>query len=206
MLSDEDVAAFLTLGHESRGVEFKGAGSAGDSAFRAVVIRAALGIANRRDGGYIIVGVDDNDPTSGQPGLSEAEIDSWMAFDDLATWFGEYVDPAMQFEVAVRSTHTGAPVIVIEVQEFEDVPVLCRRAYDPTLKRGALYTRSHARPETSDTHQHAELRELLDLAIEKGLRRFVERATRAGLAVGVAPDDHRTEDDARFTAQLEDWG
>lgn len=183
MITSDQLADILALGHEQRGVEFKGPGSTGDTAFRAKVIRAGLGLTNRRDGGYIIVGINDKIPASGGPGLDPQQVIEWTNYDNLATWFGEYADPAFRFEVVALQTRQGHTVVAIEVLEFEEIPVLCKRDFGQTLKRGALYTRSHARPETSDTHQHAELRELVDLAIEKGLRRFVERAALAGVSL-----------------------
>ncbi len=204
MISDDELRDILALGHEQRGVEFKGPMDASDRSFLAKVIRAALGMANRRDGGYIILGIDDAAPESGGPGLNPSQVVQWTSYDDLATWMGEYADPALNFEAAVRRTPPGHEVVVLEVREFEEVPVLCKRDFTTILKRGALYTRSHAKPETSDTHQHAELRELLDLAVEKGLRRFVERAHAAGVAV--VPRSQATVDAAFFDAQLGDLG
>ena len=62
MLSNDEIAAFIAAGHEVRHVEFKGRGSTSDSEFVAKVARAAMAMANQRDGGYVIVGVDEADP------------------------------------------------------------------------------------------------------------------------------------------------
>lgn len=202
VISNEELIDLLALGHEQRGIEFKGPGDATDKAFRAKVIRASLAMANRRDGGYAVIGIDDKDPAAGGPGLTTQQITQWTNYDDLATWFGEYADPAFTFEVAARQPRQGVDVVVIQVHEFDDIPVLCKRDYGTILSRGALYTRSHARPETSDAYHHSELRELLDLAIEKGLRRFVEQTHRAGLQITPAPDG--PYDVEQFSAQLGD--
>lgn len=202
MISEDELRDVLALGHEQRGVEFKGPGDAADPGFRAKVIRAALGMANRRDGGYIVVGIDDKEPQRG-PGLNTAQAEGWMQYDNIATWFGKFADPALRFELAVRRTSHKHDVLVIDVDEFEEMPVLCKNDFLPVLKRGALYTRSHTKPETSDTHQHAELRELLDLAVEKGLRRFVERSHQAG--VFLAPSAESLQDGDLFQAQLGDF-
>lgn len=203
MMSDDELRDVLALGHEQRGVEFKGPGDASDPPFRAKVIRAALGMANRRDGGYIILGIDDKAPESGGPGLSAAQVAAWTDYDNVTTWIGEYADPVFGLETAARCTPQMHDVVVIEIREFEEIPVLCKRDFDKILKRGALYTRSHAKPETSDTHQHNELRELLDLAVVKGLRRFVERAYGAGVAV--VPSSEAINDADLFDAQLGDF-
>ena len=73
--------------------------------------------------------------------------------------------------------------MVIHVEEFADVPVLCKRAYDDVLRDGACYVRPRRKPETTDIPTYADMRDLLDLAIEKGVRRLLAQAQRAGLAV-----------------------
>lgn len=45
------------------------------------------------------------------------------------------------------------------------------------------------------------MRELLDLAIDKGVRRFVERARVAGFTLPRQPDD----DQGRFEEEIEDF-
>jgi hypothetical protein len=48
------------------------------------------------------------------------------------------------------------------------------------------------------------MRELLELAIDKGVRRFVERAQRAGLFQPAPPPPATRDDDARFGDQIKD--
>ena len=64
-MTEQDFESLLALGHETNGVEFKGRGSRSDSAFLAGVIRAVLGMANRRDGGLVILGVESDPLESG---------------------------------------------------------------------------------------------------------------------------------------------
>ena len=69
MLSASEIEDALRLGYESRGFELKGPGDRQDTHFMAKVTRAALSLGNLRDGGYIIIGIDDKDPASLGPGL-----------------------------------------------------------------------------------------------------------------------------------------
>lgn len=203
MLANEELADVLALGHEVRGVEFKGVGSPRDRGFLAKVTRAALGLCNRRGGGYVVIGIDDTNPAAGGPGLDSDQVAEWTNYDHLATWFGLYADPAFEFEVDVRPTPQGNSVVVLEIREFDDIPVLCKREYTGVLKRGALYTRSRGRPETSDTHDHSELREVIELATEKSVRRFLQTAGRAGVDLSSSIPAARSE--ASFDAQLGDF-
>lgn len=55
---DDQFVELLALGHEQQGVEFKGPGPRTDKYLQGKVLRAILGMANRRDGGHIIIGVE----------------------------------------------------------------------------------------------------------------------------------------------------
>ena len=57
-MTERELDAILAQGHETHGDEFKGPGKRTNSAFLAGVIRAMLGMANRRDGGHVILGID----------------------------------------------------------------------------------------------------------------------------------------------------
>ena len=65
--------------------------------------------------------------------------------------------------------------------EFDDIPVLCKRAYGNVLRDGACYVRPRRKPETSEIPTQADMRDLLDLATEKEVRKYLERAQRLGL-------------------------
>ena len=93
--------------------------------------------------------------------------------------------------------------ILIEVKEFDDIPVLCKRAYDDVLRDGACYVRTSRKPETSEIPTQTEMRELLSLATEKGVRRYIEQLERLGIVSlpAVAP---QTVDEERFNQELGD--
>jgi predicted HTH transcriptional regulator len=200
VISDEDLAEFVLLGHELDGIEFKGAGGLGDKAFFAKVARACLGMSNRRNGGLVIVGVDDKNPSS-SAGLNSSELSGWLNYDDVADALHRYADPAIRFELAQRRLSGEAAVVVIEVEEFEEVPVICRKDFPGTLVAGALYVRSRHKPQTTQFPTHEDMRRLLDLATEKSLRRFLEQAERAGFAPA---DASPAKDVERYDKQLGD--
>ena len=135
VISNEDLADVVLLGHELDSVEFKGVGNLSDKAFLAKVTRACLGMSNRRDGGTVIVGIEDKNPGA-STGLSESQISDWLNYDNVADALHRYADPAIRFELAQRSLPGGAPVAVIEVAEFEEIPTLCRKDYSGVLVTG----------------------------------------------------------------------
>jgi predicted HTH transcriptional regulator len=204
VISDDDLAEYLALNHEQRSVEFKPPGPLSDKYLFACVARACLAMTNRRDGGLVLVGVDDSSP-SRSAGLTEADAATWLNYDDLSDKLGSYSDPPIQFECAALTAPNTAKIVVIEVLEFEDIPTICKKDYNdgkkPVLEKGALYLRSHHKPETTSRPSHSEMRELLDLAVEKGVRSFIERARRVGIDLH-APSVRPAGDVQRFNEQL----
>jgi len=89
------------------------------------------------------------------------------------------------------------------VEEFSDVPVLCKRDYDDLLRAGACYVRPRRKPETTEIPTQADMRDLLDLATEKGVTRFLERAKGVGLFISPTIETS-TSDQDRFDEQLGD--
>ena len=64
-LTEQLFAALVGPGYEQYGVEFKGPGARTERRLLAQVARAALGMANRADGGLVIIGVDDDGSLAG---------------------------------------------------------------------------------------------------------------------------------------------
>lgn len=161
-----------------------------DAHLFAKVARAALSMGNLRDGGHVVIGVDDADPAAMGPGLSEPELASWTAYDDVSRKMAEYATPPLSFHTAVRELESGSHVVVLEVEEFMDIPHLCAKDFPKVLRAGALYVRPRKVPETSEVAGVVEMREVLDLATEKALRAYVGTAHRAGVDLGVSgPSD-----------------
>lgn len=195
----------LQLGYEARGLELKGPGSRADKHLFAKVARAALGLGNLRDGGHIVVGIDDDNPDQLLPGLSEEHLASWVEYDHLARALANYADPPLKFNVAAVELSSGALVAVIEVFEFEDIPHLCGKHQDGVLREGALYVRPRKVPETSEVASAVEMREVVELATEKALRRYVEIAERAGVALDSEGVSRPSDDERYETEEADAW-
>lgn len=186
-MTELDFARLLARGYETRGVEFKGPGNKTHAPFLAVIIRAILGMSNRRDGGYVIIGVESEslDPI----GLDDDVVKSWLNYDELATRVNEHASPSVRFDLEAL-TYQDLKFVIIRVYEFDDIPILCSKELSvpqkgakhvQILRRGACYVRASHKPETSEIPSVEEMRELLELAIDKGVRKFVTRAQKAGL-------------------------
>lgn len=191
----------VALKHELPGVECKPPGPGTDKKLQAWVIRAILGMANRRDGGLVIIGVEDSLTSLKPVGISAADLTSWERYDDLASSVAEYADPSINFEAEIHE-YSGNKFVLIIVEEFEDFPVLCKKDYSAILRKGACYVRSRRKPETIEIPSQEDMRDLLDLATEKRLRKFVTLAKTAGIEI---QGSEMQSDKDLFDAQLGDF-
>jgi predicted HTH transcriptional regulator len=205
MLTATDLWAVMKLNHELPNVEFKCSGDRTDKAFFATVARACIGMSNRRDGGYVVIGIEDDDAL-GSPGLTPSRVTQWLDFDSVSDALHAYAEPVVSFELGQIELPSGAIVVVIDVREFDKIPTLCAKNYGSSenrlkLIKGAIYIRSARKGETTPFPSQYDMRELLDLMTEKAVRDFLERAGR----VGLDSTARRQTDDDLFEAQLEDF-
>ncbi len=203
-MTSEELEKLLKVGYESHGVEFKGPGKRTDKDFLARVIRAVLGMSNRRDGGVVIIGIDSK---SVEPiGLNPEELVSWNSYEDVASSINEYASPSARFDIEIVEL-SERKLVVLRIYQFVDIPVLFTKDYNyaksTVLRRGGCYVRARHKPETSEIPSEEEMRELLNLAIEIGVRRELDRAIRMGtLAPSPLPIDPRTNEE-RFISERE---
>lgn len=178
----EQLKNILARGHETANVDFKTSGSRTDKHFFAKVIRCILGMANIRDGGYVIIGVEDKKTEI--LGLTDHHIKTWN-YDDLTDSLNKYADPSVKISTEEHMINEKK-LIVIQVYEFDDLPVICKKDFNgndnkPILRQGALYTRPRGKPETKEIGTQEDMRDLLELATEKRLRKFIATSQKAGI-------------------------
>lgn len=187
---------------EVKAVEFKRGGPIGDAHLLSKVIRAVLAMSNRRDGGLVVVGVAEEDHQLVWNGISDEDAATWVS-DHLADKIAPYADPSVHFELS-RVQWEDKTYLTIEVEEFDTVPVVCKRDYDNLLRQGAIYVRPRRKPESVEVPTAADARDLLELASEKLTRQFLATAERVGLLDRPAPEAG-PNDEALFDSQLQDF-
>lgn len=199
-MDEAEFEELLAQGHELSGVEYKGPGSRKDKLFAARVARACLGMANRRGGGIVIIGVAENEQKLPDPvGLLPCDVLTWK-YDELSDTLSEYADPSISFELEPFIYHDKA-FVRISISEFIDIPVLCKKEYQDILRKGACYVRTRRKPETCEIPSQEDMRDLLDLASEKRLRSFIAQANAGGL---IPSFPQQPSDDESFTEQAKD--
>lgn len=194
-LNHDVLRHYLAFGQETRGVELKAALRWEDYDTR--LVKAIMAMANKRDGGVIIVGWDAD---HGQHGIGAVQAASFN-LDAVSAFANKYADPYVDIEVQ-SFEYEHATFVAIGADEFRDVPIVCRAdSRDLILRRGSLYVRSYRMPETTAVQTAEDIRELLEIATDKRIEAFVRQTRRAGLALApVAEDTAR----ARFSDQLGD--
>jgi len=170
-MNEDELRQAIALGCEQRGTEFKGPGNRTDKAFQVKVIRAILGMANKPNGGVVVIGVDDDGSTLRPTGLLPDDLATW-SYDDMASNISEYADPYVDFHVEVVCMDSKS-FVIISVSQFDGLPVICKRDYSGVLRRGALYVRRRGKNETLEVPSHVEMREILVLAAEALARDMV---------------------------------
>ena len=201
-MTEQEFKEMLAYGREQIGVEFKGPGSRiANKQLFAKVVRAMLSMANRRNGGAVIIGIDEDVNGRLLPtGLLESDLVTWNIYDDLADAVARYADPYVKFDLETLK-YDGKTFVVIQVDEFDDIPVLCNKDYPDVLREGACYVRTRRKPETAEIPTQAEMRDLLELATIKALRKYVSVARAAGFEITEAT---KRSDDQLFKRQLGD--
>jgi predicted HTH transcriptional regulator len=197
MLTETQLSEAFSFGREQQGIEFKGPGPRSDRHLLMKVVRAMLGMANRRDGGHVVIGVENNGTGINPVGLSTEDLASWT-YDSVADVLASYAEPPIDFDL--RPVTSGRTTfVVIDVREFNEVPIVCRRDFGDSkhtiLREGAMYTRPRRKPETVEVSTYPDMRDLIDLATEKGVRRFLMTAARSGVQVEQDDSARRAFDD-----------
>jgi len=189
----DELRELIAVGYEQGGIEFKPPCDRRNKEIFARVVRAVLGMANRRDGGKVVVGVLDENRVLTPMGLTSVDLATWN-LDDVMAAVSPYADPFVELDLRCVEMD-GMLFVVLDVASFQDVPVLCAREYEGILRPGACYVRSRRKPETSEVPSQSEMRELLDIAIDKGVRKFLARAHAAGLRASALGSDTTEFDD-----------
>ena len=166
MISEEKIRELVRMGNENRNLDYKGAFSwdqPGNDT-KCELAKDVLAFANTRDGGVILIGV--NDKSGDLEGLTEEQ---YTSFDQtkLNNFVEKYTDPRHTSRVH-RMVVDGKRVVVIDVPEFSELPILCACDANSSsnssrliLRKAALYMRT-ARA-TSELIEDADaMRELLN--------------------------------------------
>src|SRR6266704_3595595 len=164
-----ELEQLLREGHESLGVEFKQSMIWADDATKAKVVKA---------GSHTL------------EGMTKPDHDSFNQ-DNVMGKVNAHASPSIDLTVR-HLVMDGKLFVAIEIREFSDYPVICSNDVVAggavVAFKGRMYCRSRRTIETTEVRSVEDLRDILEIAVEKGLNRyFKQRAIEEG--VGKAADD-----------------
>jgi len=156
----------------------------GDDTTKVKVAKAMMAMSNLRNGGVIVIGMKEIQRGVWEPdGMSAQQVTSF-SHDDIAQWVNDYAVPAVQFTVEPFVSNENQ-FVIIQVREFDSVPTVCRKQQTlrggDALKLGAIYYRSNRKNESAPISSEEDMRELIGLAVGKGVAREVRWLRELGL-------------------------
>ncbi len=182
--ADKIISGILESPNESKSVEFKPSvcwpdkidGIQQNNKVQEI-IKSILAMSNNRDGGKIILGIKrDNEGKYILQGMTEDDLKTYdqdLIFEHVRN-FGE---PEPKFQV-LNIEYNNKNFIVFAIQSFIFAPIICKNHRNLNqLEHAAVYIRTD-KPETKKITDPSEMREMIDLAIEKELDVFSVRIQR----------------------------
>lgn len=184
MTSETDLRFYIEHLKEERYIEYKGAMMwTGNDSTKLKIAQAMMAMCNLRNGGVIVVGLTETKRGVWEAdGMSEEQARSFNQ-DDIAQWVNECAVPAVQFTVKTL-VYDKRRFVIIQVREFDSVPVVCRKQKtigSQTLRPGSIYYRSNRKYESAPISSEEDMRELIGLAVDKGVARELKRLRELGL-------------------------
>lgn len=195
-MEGQGIREFIEAGKESRHLEYKESVSWNGPSIRMKIIKAILGMANTQDGGVIVVGMERQVDNSYIPkGVTAEHLATFQDEDAIKDVVSNHADPYVEFDLRIDE-YDGKKFVIFSINEFTELPVICKEQYPHILKRGVIYIRSRRKPETIEIPTQAEMRELIELAIDKGNRKLEKRGYKLSVKVN---------DEVQYQQQLEDF-
>lgn len=185
-MDTDELETFLEGGTETQSFEVKAAMNWNVT----TLAKDILAMANVRDGGRILIGVEDG--TFVRQGVS-AEQKGTYDIDTMKDQMSQYADPSADFGVSFPKDHDGKEFIAITVRPFVEIPVICKKDSGDTKKGEIYYRNSSGRPQSSRVSNSYDMRDIIEVALAR-------RSTRVqGLGLRVIS----TSDEAKFTDERE---
>jgi predicted HTH transcriptional regulator len=171
--ADQLIRELLAQGSESH-VDYKSARSAPSNRLAwAKLAKHVIGLSNRKDGGYVLIGVEDS--TLKPVGLTDDQVATWDAAS-VNTALAPYAAPRPVVQVIRGSLGDGTVLLALRVAAFKEQPLVCTKSVTDRgrtiLREGALYIRTEG-TETKEVTTEAEMRELLSRAYVKRAERLL---------------------------------
>lgn len=168
-MTTEELERILEAGRETETIEFKSPCSWDISVF----VKDILAMANNRDGGVIIVGLEQDNNKFERKGISEEQKETYD-IEKIKDQISEYADPFVDISIEFVNDYIGKTYVVIKIASFEEIPVICKKDSKDT-KRGLIYCRTkNRRPESAPVPDSFHMRQIIETAVLRMLKKKKE--------------------------------
>ena len=210
--ADTVISGILESPNETRTVEFKPSfqwpkniKALQNSPKAQEAIKTILALSNTADGGKIILGVEKDSSKERYilKGMKRTDLrtfDHDLIFDHVRN-FGR---PDPRFQV-LNTQFSTKNFIIFSVQSFTFSPIICRNYKNlQKLEDAAIYIRTH-KPETKKISEPWEMKELIDLTVDKEIDLLTPRIKGIIKGIGQVPVSATPEEDEdKFLEELKD--
>jgi len=194
-MQSEELLQLISHGREERNLEFKGRVHWNDINVKSKITKTILAMSNLRDGGIIIAGVEQDNENFIPVGLEDEMLNTFKQ-DDISSYVNEFADPFVEITISHEECE-NLKYAIIQIKEFSEIPTICKRDGENNLRRGAIYIRPRRKIESVEVPSQAEMREILDIATEKILKKFKRNLLLTGLE-----EEPEASSKQKFDAQL----
>lgn len=164
-MTTEELEEILEGQRENPSVEFKTACDWNIDLF----VKDILAITNTRDGGYIIVGVEDG--TFTREGVTELQIGTFIE-EIIMDQVAEYADPFVTLNISFPQDFDGKKYVVIRVVQFDELPVICRKDGRGAVRGTIYYRTKNGRPQSSPVKNSYDMRDIILLSVSRTMRKL----------------------------------
>lgn len=181
MLTNGDYLSFIKqqCHGETKNLDFKSSfdWSLASAKEKAGIVKDILAMANTENGGRIIIGITNDYKLTGLDEKSSKSFDQ----TDFNNYCYKYCDPEFASRVIkVQDDATGQYFVVIDVPEFKEVPIVCKKNLDDNgkniLREGAIYVRTDKAESTTITNSE-EMRDFITRAAKRNSQFLIEKIT-----------------------------
>ncbi len=203
-LTKEDIKALIEEKTETPNKDFKEGFVWGkqNKDLRLEIIKDIMAMANINDGGKLVIGVKDK--TYEHIGLSDKEYDSFDS-TPINELLHKYADPVFNCSVYKRRID-GKKTVVIDVPEFTEVPIVCKKFTNSTknkqlLRKGAVYIRTQ-KCTSEEISSADEMRKILGAGITKKSEEIFEVIQK--IVKGVPINTRRSAKKDQYSKEIKD--
>ncbi|MBI4765928.1 MAG: ATP-binding protein [Deltaproteobacteria bacterium] len=153
-----------------------------------------LALSNVRDGGYILVGVEQLNNTFIRKGVTPERAQTFD-IEKMRDQMEKFSDPCVNFRVDPRKDKEDRLYIIIYVLEFDEIPVICKRDSGDT-KKGHIYYRNRTRRwESAIVSNSYDMKDIIERSAVKMMKKYRE--------LGLKPESVETNYRSKYDEELE---